>query len=74
MTSLERHLEPTSARVSSPSPQEVAAILAAIDAMWPRPSAVTATVEESNDWRFSGRWWSKPHAVQRSRPWVSPSS
>ena len=70
MTPPQRQPEPS----PSPSPQELAAILAAVDALWPRPVVVTIAPEESSDWRFSGRWWSKPHAVQRSRPWVSPSS
>jgi len=39
-----------------PSDEEMAAIMAAHEALWPRPSAATASDEPSR-WRFSGRWW-----------------
>jgi len=39
-----------------PTEEEMAAILAAYDALWPRPS--TATIpEEPPRWRFAGRRW-----------------
>ncbi len=47
------------------------AILAAIEMAWPRPALAEGTAPEPGPWRFSGRWWSKPHAVQRVRPWVA---
>jgi hypothetical protein len=54
----------------APTPAEVAAIVAAVEALWPRPVVV---VEEelaaSPVWRFSGRWWRKPIAARRDRPW-----
>ena len=46
------------------------AIVAAVEMAWPRPVIAEAEREEPLTWRFSGRWWSKPHTVQRSRPWV----
>ncbi len=53
------------------SAEEVAAILAAHEALWPKPVALgvadPATVGGSR-WRFSGRWWSKPVAARRDRP------
>ena len=53
------------------SAEEVAAILAAHEALWPKPVASgvadQATVGGSR-WRFSGRWWSKPVAARRDRP------
>jgi hypothetical protein len=48
----------------------MAAIVAAVEMAWPRPVLVEERREEPRVWRFSGRWWSKPHTVQRSRPWV----
>jgi hypothetical protein len=51
-----------------PSEEEVAAIVAAIDAATPR------VVEAPSDglpprWRWSGRWWSRPIPQRRTRPW-----
>lgn len=50
--------------------------------LWPRAPAVdpdevaaraarTARAERaSRAWRFSGRWWARPPALRRDRPWV----
>jgi hypothetical protein len=50
------------------SDEEVAAVLAAIEMSGP-----TAVVDQADDeptrWRFSGRWWTKPIALRRDRPW-----
>jgi hypothetical protein len=55
-----------------PSPEELAAILAAVEMAWPRPVVlVDDPGSGAGPWRFSGRWWSKPHTVQRVRPWVA---
>ncbi len=52
-----------------PSDEEVAAILAAYEALWPKPVALAeAPVDAGSRWRFSGRWWSKPVALRRDRP------
>ncbi len=54
-----------------PSDEEVAAILAAHEALWPKPVALAAgapTAADGMRWRFSGRWWSKPVALRRDRP------
>jgi hypothetical protein len=51
----------------TPSDDELAAILAAIEVSWPRPSAPPVEDEPSR-WRFSGRWWSRPLPVRRDRP------
>lgn len=54
----------------TPSVAEVAAIVAAYEALWPKP--VVAAADEaatSPVWRFSGRWWRKPIAARRDRPW-----
>jgi hypothetical protein len=49
-----------------PTDSEAAAIAAAL-------TVATAAVAESTEapsarWRFSGRWWSAPVSVRRSRP------
>lgn len=45
----------------SPTDEETAAIMAGMEALWPRPLASDA-VEASRptSWRFSGRWWDGP--------------
>jgi hypothetical protein len=54
----------------TPTDEETAAICAAVEALWPRPVVV---VDESAHrppaWRFSGRWWARPVAARRDRPW-----
>jgi hypothetical protein len=52
----------------NPSEEEAAAIVAAVDAAWPRP-VVAAAAETTPRWRFSGRWWTKPIPTRRDRPW-----
>ena len=56
--------------LTPPSEEELAAIVAAIEMAWPRPVVVAEEPATTPVWRFSGRWWSKPHTVQRVRPWV----
>jgi hypothetical protein len=54
----------------APEPAVLTAIVAAIEEAWPRPPAgPPAGVERVSAWRFSGRWWSKPTALRRDRPW-----
>ena len=56
---------------SLPTEEELAAIMAAVEMAWPRPVVPTGPADDpAPAWRFSGRWWSKPHTVQRTRPWV----
>lgn len=40
-----------------PTPLEMAAILVAHEALWPKPAAVSAPERKIPRWRFSGRWW-----------------
>ncbi len=47
--------------------EEVAAIVAAVEVVWPRPVAVAPS--GAPRWRFSGRWWTKPVPLRRGRPW-----
>jgi len=51
----------------TPSDDELAAIMAAVEAAWPRP-APPDEAEEPSRWRFSGRWWSRPLPTRRDRP------
>ncbi len=50
------------------SDEEVAAIVAAVEMVWPRP-AVPGDDGAPPRWRFSGRWWTKPVPLRRNRPW-----
>ncbi|MGE3620988.1 MAG: hypothetical protein AB7L84_11055 [Acidimicrobiia bacterium] len=52
----------------APTAEQAAAIVAAVDALWPRPAVAEARAT-SPRWRFSGRWWTKPIPVRRDRPW-----
>jgi len=52
-----------------PSDEEVAAILAAVEVAWPKPVVAAEGVDRPSRWRFSGRWWSAPIPLRRSRPW-----
>ena len=55
-----------------PSPEELAAIVAAVEMAWPRPVVLLREEpERPSAWRFSGRWWSKPTPVRRDRPWLN---
>ena len=52
-----------------PTDEEVVTIMAAVEALWPRPVAVVDTTPtRSTAWRFSGRWWSRPVPARRDRP------
>ena len=64
-----RRIAPVSIR-PDPTAEEAAAIVAAIEALWPRPVVVVpATREGRGAWRFSGRWWARPVSARRPRPW-----
>jgi hypothetical protein len=51
----------------TPTEEEAAAIVAAIEAVWPKPVA-EGTEERLPRWRFSGRWWNRPVPARRDRP------
>ena len=54
---------------NSPSDDEIVAIMAGVEVLWPKPTVVAdATPERSVAWRFSGRWWAKPVSARRDRP------
>jgi hypothetical protein len=64
-----RHVsDSTVGRGGDPTDEELAAIVAAVQVAWPR-TAVVAPVAGAPRWRFSGRWWTKPVPLRRSRPW-----
>lgn len=53
----------------APTPEEAAAIIAAVEALWPRPVVSRRDDASANvSWRFSGRWWASNHVVRRGRP------
>lgn len=54
----------------APTEEEAASIVAAVEALWPKPVAAAAADEaqRSANWRFSGRWWSRPLPARRDRP------
>jgi hypothetical protein len=52
-----------------PEPGVLAAIVAAVEECWPRPQPA-APKAAPPVWRFSGRWWAKPTAMRRERPWT----
>jgi hypothetical protein len=53
-----------------PDPEVLAAITAAVQMAWPRPAEPDASDPVHQAWRFSGRWWAKPAALRRDRPWA----
>lgn len=63
-------LDGSAAIVPLATEEEAAVIVAALDALWPRPVVVTAVVAAGrrSAWRFSGRWWSLPVQARRERP------
>ena len=57
-------------QANEPDPAVLAAIVAAVEATWPNPAAAGASEPaDPSRWRFSTRWWSRPAASRRSRPW-----
>jgi len=54
----------------APSPEELAAIAAALEVVWRRPVTIVEEPPERSPWRWSGRWWAShlPPAAERRRP------
>ena len=52
----------------TPTSEEAAAISAAIELLWPKPTAAILSSSPSNAWRFSGRHWATDQRNSRSRP------
>jgi len=61
----------TSSRITPvPNDEEAVALVAAMEALWPRPVIGADPVSaRENAWRFSGRWWARPQIARRARPW-----
>jgi len=54
----------------APSDDEVVAIIAGVEALWPKPVvSIDTGPTRSTAWRFSGRWWSRPVLARRDRPY-----
>lgn len=55
----------------APTDEEAAAIVAAVEALWPKPVIMAA--DEPGDrpmaWRLSGRWWQRDRWAHADRPW-----
>ncbi|MDH3754437.1 MAG: hypothetical protein OEU32_11260 [Acidimicrobiia bacterium] len=47
----------------APTEDEAAAIMAAYEALWPKPAASRDVV--ATRWRFSGRWWNADEQMRR---------
>jgi len=53
-----------------PDEATVAAIVAAVDATWPRPAdPVAPDPVDASRWRFSARWWAQTTPSRPARPW-----
>ena len=57
--------------MNAPSDEELAAIVTAVEMVWPRTVIVERPDEPSDAWRFSGRWWARPILARRERPWCA---
>lgn len=54
----------------APTAEEAAAIVAAHEALWPKPVlAGAAEPGRTLAWRFSGRWWQRDRFAHADRPW-----
>ena len=51
-----------------PTAEEAAAIVAAYEALWPKPVLAVRNERVTPTWRFSGRWWVSPVPLRRARP------
>jgi hypothetical protein len=53
----------------APTVEEAVAIVAAYEALWPKPVVVGSSGRRTTPaWRFSGRWWASPLPLRRARP------
>ena len=68
---MSEHPAASAAHISpAPTPEEAAAIVAAVEALWPRPVVQVADENPLRvpTWRFSARWWARPLPQRRDRP------
>lgn len=62
--------QPSVAIDPAPTSEEAAAIVAAVEALWPKPMIVAHTEQDRTlAWRFSGRWWQRDRFAGADRPW-----
>lgn len=55
----------------APTEGEAAAIVAAVEVLWPKPMAAHFEVGDATTaWRFSGRWWQRDRFAGADRPWT----
>ncbi|NNE10786.1 MAG: hypothetical protein HKN41_00910 [Ilumatobacter sp.] len=55
-----------------PNEEEAAVIIAAVEALWPKPVVATDDAIDGPNtlsWRFSGRWWHRDRFASAARPW-----
>ncbi|HUF96748.1 MAG TPA: hypothetical protein VMM60_01390 [Ilumatobacter sp.] len=61
---------PAASVFPTPSPEEAVAIMAATEALWPKPYLpADEPVDRTLTWRFSGRWWQRDRFIKAGRPW-----
>jgi hypothetical protein len=54
----------------TPTDEEAAALVAAVEALWPKPVVlVQPSGPRTLAWRFSGRWWQRDRMAHADRPW-----
>ena len=62
--------EPYATISPAPTGEEAAAIVAAVEVLWPKPVAVGHPERDRTlAWRFSGRWWQRDRFAGADRPW-----
>jgi hypothetical protein len=54
-----------------PTDEEAAAIMAAVEGLWPKPvlGGMPPERDRTIAWRFSGRWWHRDRFARADRPW-----
>jgi len=62
--------QPPVAITPAPTIEEAAAVVAAVEALWPKPMMAEHTDgDRTLAWRFSGRWWQRDRFSKSDRPW-----
>ena len=62
--------QPPVAISPAPTSEEAAAVVAAVEALWPKPMmAEQIDRDRTLAWRFSGRWWQRDRFAKSDRPW-----
>jgi hypothetical protein len=54
----------------TPTEEEAAAIVAAVELLWPQVAGDERSSRRQSAWKFSGRWWTQPIPLRRARPWT----